>query len=372
MTEQVQIQAQARQLMHSIIQRIATGPDLSKDISQEEARQAMYAITQGWIDPVQTAIFFIALRMKRETEAENKGVLSGIKDSSQIVITAVDEVVDIADPYNGYNRSLPASPFLPAVLAACGIPAVSHGMETVSPKFGVTHRQVLRAAGVSVDLSPQQAAERLTDEGWAYVDQKAFCPGLHDLTDFRRKMIKRSVITAVEVLVGPLRGKQKTHLVTGYVHKPYSAVYAYLARHSGFDSALLIRGVEGGVIPSLRQAGKCFYYHGDEDLQEFDMQPGMLDIQQAVRAAQIPDNISEALEATKDEVALAQDRESIAKAAAKTGIAALEGTAGPTRDGLIYTGALCLWHLKKQNNLQDAATQIRQVLDNGQARERLQ
>ncbi len=54
--------------MRSIIQRIATGPELSKDISQEEARFGMQAILDGKVDPVQAGIFLIALRMKRETD----------------------------------------------------------------------------------------------------------------------------------------------------------------------------------------------------------------------------------------------------------------------------------------------------------------
>ncbi len=55
------------ELMHSIIQRIATGPELSKSISLEESELAMRAILKNEIDEVQSAIFLIAMRMKRET-----------------------------------------------------------------------------------------------------------------------------------------------------------------------------------------------------------------------------------------------------------------------------------------------------------------
>jgi anthranilate phosphoribosyltransferase len=64
--------------MRSIIQRIATGPDLSKDISREEARLATKAIIENQIEPIQVGIFFIALRMKRETMDENIGVLDAV------------------------------------------------------------------------------------------------------------------------------------------------------------------------------------------------------------------------------------------------------------------------------------------------------
>ena len=62
-------------LMRSIIQRIATGPDLSKDISRAEAHLGTKAIIDNVIDPVQVGIYFIALRMKRETDEENLGLI---------------------------------------------------------------------------------------------------------------------------------------------------------------------------------------------------------------------------------------------------------------------------------------------------------
>ncbi len=360
-------------MMRSILKRIATGPELSKDISLEEARAGMQFILDGKIDPVQAGIFLIALRMKRETDDENKGVLEAIRAATATVTAPVDEVVDIADPYDGFNRTLPAAPFLPAVLAACGVPAVSHGVERMGPKYGVTHRQVLHAAGVPVELSPAQAAARLGDPavGWAYVDQRAFCPKLHDLAPLRTLIVKRPVITTVEVLTGPIRGRKKTHLVTGYVHKPYPRIYALLARHSGFDSALIVRGVEGGVIPSLRQTGKVFYYHERGEEQPVEFMPADLGIDQPVRAPQIPGAaMREGDEG--DDVVAKFDPAIVAKAAAEAGLEALAGKPGPTRESLVYGAALCLWHLKRHDSLKSAAEAVRQVLDSGKAMKRMQ
>ncbi|HHI75775.1 MAG TPA: anthranilate phosphoribosyltransferase, partial [Gammaproteobacteria bacterium] len=208
-------------MMFSIIQRIATGPDLSKDISEEEARLGLLGVIQNAVDPVRAAIFLIALRMKRETREENRGALQAILDTTRRATVEVDELLDLADPYDGYNRTLPASPFLPPLLAELGIPTVSHGLDRVGPKYGITHRHVLAAAGVDVDQNTSAAAARLADPdiGWAYVDQAQYNPKLHDLVELRRKMIKRSVITTVEVLAKPLVARGRTHFVTGYVHK---------------------------------------------------------------------------------------------------------------------------------------------------------
>ena len=352
--------------MRSIIKRIATGPELSKDISFDEAREGMRIVLDGAVDPVQAALFLIALRMKRETDDENRGVLAAIRDATRTVTAEVDDVLDLADPYDGFNRTLPPAPFLPAVLAACGVPCISHGVERMGPKCGVTHRQILRAAGIAVDLAVEDAAARLADPriGWAYVDQRHFCPKLHQLADFRTLIVKRPAITTAEVLAGPVRGRRRTHIVTGFVHKPYPRIYALLARHAGFDSALIVRGVEGGVIPSLRQSGKAFFYHDGGEERALDFAPADFGIEQSLRAPPLPPGLSPA----EDEgVAAALDTEAIAKAAASVGLEALEGAPGATRDCLVSAAALCLWHLKRFESLRTAADAVRAVLDSGAA-----
>jgi anthranilate phosphoribosyltransferase len=354
-------------LMHSIIQRIATGPELSKDISLEEASQGAAAILNGEIDDVQAAIFFIALRMKRETDDENKGILDAILKVSDSRVAEVDELVSLADPYDGFNRNLPVSPFIPALLAACGLPAVSHGLDVVGPKFGVTHRHVLQVAGIDVDITLDEAALRIADPdtGWAYVDQRTFCPGLHNLTHLRQRIIKRQALTTVEVLAKPITARNKTHLITGYVHKPYPAKYASLARFAGFEGCLLIRGTEGGVIPSLRQAGMLFRYDDLGEEEPVEINPQALGIDQPVRAVPLPDDPS--ILTSKDDIARIADLSGAAKLAAETGIRALQGEKGPSYDSLVYSSALILWHTGRAESISTAASQVREVLDSGLA-----
>ncbi len=357
----------AETAMRSYLQRIATGPELSKDISLEETRHGMGLILDGKADPVQAGIFLIALRMKRESDDETRGMLEAIREATVRVGADVDDVLDMADPYDGYNRTLPASPFLPAVLAACGVPAFSHGVRSVGPKFGATHHQVLHAAGVAVDDSPQRVAARLEDPaiGWGYVDQSRFCPKLYALTELRRLMVKRPAITTTEVLAGPIKGKS-THLVTGFVHKPYPRIYALLARHAGYDSALLVRGTEGGIIPSLRQTGKIWHYHQQGDVQEVDFKPEALGINQALRAVPLPEHLPGYRKKT-DGGASRVDASAIAAEAARVGIDALEGKPGATCDSLVYGATLCLWHLNRHRSLAQAANAVREVLQSGKA-----
>ena len=355
-------------VMRGCIQKVATGPEYSKDLSFDEAHAAMRTVLEGRADPVQTAVFLIALRMKRETDDENAGVLQAIMDSMQHVTAEVDEVLDIADPYDGYTRGLAISPFLPPVFAACGLPAVSHGVESLGPKYGATHRKVLAKAGINVDRDASEAAGEIAnpDIGWSYIDQKAFCPALHDLIPLRTRIVKRPVLTTVEVLTGPVRGRQKTHLMTGYVHKAYPPVYANLARQAGFDTAAIIRGVEGGVIPSLKQPAKVFCYHDRGEESPIECYPDSIGIDQPTRAVPIPADTPSAAQ-QGDEIATTVDIDAAAEAAATTGVAALGGQAGPAHDSLVYAAAIVLHHLGRHESLASAADAVRLVLASGEA-----
>jgi anthranilate phosphoribosyltransferase len=348
-------------LIKSIIQRVATGPDLSKNIDFEEARDAMQAILRGEIDDVQSAIFLIALRMKRETSDENTGILAAILAESDKQIVDVDDLVDLGDPYSGYNRSIPISSFLPVVLAELGLPTIIHGLNAVSPKFGLTHRHINKALGLNVDCSTTEAKTRLEDKniGWAYIDQASYCKGLHNMVSLRDRIIKRTVINTVETLIGPLRGRV-THSILGYVHKPYPPIYAELVKSSGMDSALLIRGVEGGVIPSLRQKGLMVSYKGNIEKDRVDIEPTSLGINQDMRAISFP-----------AELDINHDIPALAKYTVKLGKSALSGEKGMFYDGLVLSASLVLWHTKKVGKLEDAAQMVRAVLDSGRALNRL-
>ena len=355
--------------MTSIIQRVATGPQMSKSISYDEARAGMRLVLEELADPIQSAVFLIGLRVKRETDDENKGVLQGIRDNTKTVVADVDELVDIADPYNGYGRSLPSSPFLPVLLAEAGAPAVSHGIETVGPKFGVTHNQVLQAAGVSVELTGEEAGKQISNPeiGWAYVDQSSFCPSLFGLADFRKRIVKRAAISTAEVLTGPVRGRKKTHLLTGYVHNEYPPIYTMLARHSGFDSALLLRGTEGGVTPSLRKRGEFVRYWEQSEDFVVEADTSKIGIEQENRPEPIPHALMPIIAVSYTHL---RAHAEIAKLAAKEGLAALEGKNSPTSDALLYSASLTLWHLGRYDSVPDAAFVVREILSSGTTVER--
>jgi len=361
------------ELIRSVIQRVATGPELSKNISYDEARSVMHALLDGSADPVQAGVVLIGLRMKRETDDEVKGVMDAMQDRTKVVQAAVDDVVAIADPYNGFNRTLQGSFFVLPVLAACGVSAYSHGVESGGPKFGVNHHTILRALGGNPLLSTKAVSDRISDPviGWSYLDQRTMCPALHDLNDLRARIVKRPVLSTTEVMVLPIKGAVKSHLITGYVHKPYRDTYCMLAKHIGYDSLLLVRGTEGGIIPSFRRPAHIVRYDDSTDYDELDIDLEALDLSRPYRAADIPEDFPKACK-DSDPIGRKWDIDALSALCAEQGRDALSGKSGPLSDAAITGAAMVMWHMGREKSLESATAKARSAISSGAAMNHLE
>lgn len=334
------------------IKKVATGPHLSKDLSQQEAQLAMAEILSGQADPVQAAIFLIALRMKRETDEENIGILQSIQSVTKQTSSKVEELLIISDPFNGYNRHCPIAAFLPAVLAASGLPTITQGVKEMGPKFGVTHSQVLEQAGVPTQLSVDQASDQISkkDIAWAYLDQAQTTPSLYALQDLRTRIIKRPSLATLEKLVMPIKAINKTYLQIGFVHKAYPPVLAWLTHQAGFASTLMVRGIEGGVLPTLREKSNCFT-EVSAVAEPYPILPTDFGIEQDTRGV------------------LPQQGEQVTAAeTVELGLKALSGQSGVALDSLILGAAMALNHFGLQSSAQQAAGHVRKTIKSGKAK----
>ena len=377
----------AQRRLTRYIGRIATGPTLSKDLTRDEARDAMSQILAGDADPAQAAVILIALRMKRETHDELCGVLDALRASAVRASAPVDDLVDMAEPYNGYLRHLPAAPFVPAVLAACGVPCVLHGCRDAGPKWGVTGHRILAAAGARVDVTPAEAAARVASAGWAYVDLPRFSPSLAALARLRALIVKRPCLSLLEKLIAPItpRPGGRIHLWVGYAHREYPEILERLARDAGYASMLAVRGVEGGVTTSTAGRVKGARFSGPGALEEVTIDAaealGRLTVLRMPELppdppGDAPDPIPDAHAAADDEGA--GSAPSVARltawadAAAAAGRAALDGQPGPTADMLVVAAAAMLHHLGRVSDLAGGAAQARAALTSGSARARFE
>ena len=265
-------------LMRDILTKIAVGPNRGKDITKEEAFKATEKLLEGNLDETHAALFLIGLRMKRESLLEYTGIYQALAEATPQIDIDLPHLTYIAEPYDGYKRGTPVTPYIPAVLAACGVPTVIQGVHSVGPKFGLTAHQTYLANDLPVNLNISEASKFLhkSDCGWTYLDQSIVCPPLFNLGPFRDKIVKRTALTTLERLLMPIKAKSN-HLVIGYVHKEYPEIYSSIATIAGYDQALLIKGLEGGVSPALNKPLRT-YLMTDQSLSKKEIDETPVDL----------------------------------------------------------------------------------------------
>ena len=339
------------QAVREAIQSIAVGPDRGRDISAELAEQIMTGILDGLADPVQAAVFLIALRMKRESIDEFTGLLSALDKSTHKLQVNVKTLVCLADPFDGYVRSATMTPFIAPVLAACGLHVLIHGVESVGPKHGVTAHKVYAAHGIKALYDQQLAKNNIETYGWAYLDQSSYNAKLYGLQGLRDKIIKRSALTTLDRILCPLRAQDTTALALAYVHKAYPSIYAELAKQVGYQQVLLFKGVEGGLAPALNKPIRRYFCDSPETFASLEKQILELDLTlQAQRAA----------------VDLADFKNPVEETLA-VGLKVLKGSKDIARKSLTLAAANILYSFSPEHSFNRCVEKVERSLDNGSA-----
>ena len=172
-----------------------------RDLSAEDMQSVMRTIMSGEATQAQIGGFLIGLRMKGETIDEIAAAAGVMRELASQVTLDVAPLVDTCgtggDGASTFNIST-ASAF---VVAAAGAKVAKHGNRSISSKSGSA--DVLEAAGVKLDLSPEQVATCVKDVGVGFM----FAPLHHGAMKYaigpRREMGVRTVFNVLGPLTNP-------------------------------------------------------------------------------------------------------------------------------------------------------------------------
>ena len=119
--------------MKDYLQKIATGPKMSKNLTEIEAEDALTLILGEKVSAVRSAVFLIAARMKLETLEENIGYWRAMDKTTIRHPIQQDRLLQIADPFDGFNRVPYFGFYTIPVLAAIGLPTYGHSAPSLPP-----------------------------------------------------------------------------------------------------------------------------------------------------------------------------------------------------------------------------------------------
>lgn len=222
------------------IQILGKGRRGARDMTQQEALQAMDMVLNGQVEPVQVGAFLMLMRVKEETPAEMAGFALAARRSLNVPqdFPAVD--LDWAS-YAGKRRQLPWFLLSALLLASHGVKVLMHGMQ-VKNDGRVYTPDALASLGFVNCQSFAQAAQQLQKRNFAFISLDTMNPILQHFIDLKLTLGLRSPMHSVVRMLNP--GRAATSIM-GIFHPGYDETHQAAAQLMG-DSNLVVFKGEGG------------------------------------------------------------------------------------------------------------------------------
>jgi anthranilate phosphoribosyltransferase len=148
-----------------------------RNLTAEQAREAMHVILGGQSSQPQLAAFLIAMRMKGETVDELVGFARAMREMAVPVEhglngeTLLDTCGTGGDGAGTFNISTIAA----FVVAGAGVRVAKHGNRSVTNRTGCGSADLLESLGIEIALPPAESARAIREVGIGFL----FAPHVH-------------------------------------------------------------------------------------------------------------------------------------------------------------------------------------------------
>lgn len=173
-----------------------------RDLKADDMRAVMQTIMTGQATPAQIGGFLVGLRMKGETVEEIAAAAEVMRSlATPVPVSDKTYLVDTCGTGGDAAHTFNISTTCAFVAAAAGAKVAKHGNRSVSSKSGSA--DVLEAAGVNLDLSPEQVARCIEQVGVGFM----FAPKHHGAMKHaigpRREMGVRTIFNILGPMTNP-------------------------------------------------------------------------------------------------------------------------------------------------------------------------
>jgi anthranilate phosphoribosyltransferase len=316
-----------------------------RNLSPDEMRDAMRLVMTGAATPAQIGGFLMGLRMKGETIEEIAAAAEVMRELVTPVQVSHPHLVDTCgtggDGVGTFNISTTSA----FVVAAAGGKVAKHGNRSVSSKSGSA--DVLEAAGVNLDLTPEQVARCINEVGVGFM----FAPKHHGAMKHaigpRREMGVRTLFNVLGPLTNPAGARRQ---VLGIFDHALIEPVAQVMKKLGSEHVLVV--------------------HAEDGLDE-------ISIAAPTHVAELKDGEVRTYSITPEEFGLARaDIASVCVSDAQQSLsfmrAVLDNVPGPARDIVALNAGAAIYVAGLAANIKDGISRAQQALESGAAAARLQ
>jgi anthranilate phosphoribosyltransferase len=328
--------------MKELIRKLVDG----RDLTSEEAEEAMGLIMTGNATPAQIGGFLVALRLKGETVNEIAAFARVLrKFSTKVKPRVKGKLVDTCGAGGDAIKTFNISTVAAFVAAGAGVPIAKHGNRFVSSKSGSA--DVLESLGGRIELEPEEVERCIEKVGIGFI----FAPKYHSAMKYaigpRKELGLRTVFNILGPLISPAEVRAQVY---GIFDPGLTEKLAGVLKSLGSEHAMVVHGMDGldeistigeTKISELKKGRVKTYYiqPGDFGIKKASMQ----DLQGGD-----PDQNSE------------------------LALNILGGEKGPKRDIVVLNAAAAIVVGGKADGFKDGIRLAEESLDSGRAMKKLQ
>ncbi len=228
-----------------------------KDLSFDEARNAIDEIMAESVSHVLIAAFLSGLRTKGETIEEIAGAASAMRDAAVPVRHSRKHLVDTCGTGGDGSGTFNISTVAAFIVAGAGYAVAKHGNKSVSSRCGSA--DVLSALGVNIQVPPEKVSRCLDEIGIAFL----FAPLLHGAMKHAMPVRKELGMRTIFNLLGPLTNPARvTAQVIGVYAEPLVETIARVLVRLGIRNAMVIHGQGMDEIAGAGVTHACIVENG--------------------------------------------------------------------------------------------------------------
>ena len=212
----------------------------NETLSAAEMTQAMQTIMTGQATPAQIGGFLVGLRMRGETVTEISAAAQVMRELSTQVSVKSEHLVDTCGTGGDSSGTFNISTASAFVTAAAGAHVAKHGNRSVSSKSGSA--DVLEAAGVYLNLTPEQVAQCIEQVGVGFLFAQLHHSAMKHAIAPRRELGVRTIFNLLGPLTNPANAPNQ---ILGVFAKEWVRPMAEVLQTLGSRHVMVVHAADG-------------------------------------------------------------------------------------------------------------------------------
>jgi anthranilate phosphoribosyltransferase len=177
----------------------------------------------------------------------------------------LDQLLQIADPFDGFQRIPYFGFYAIPVIAQLGLSVYGHSTLPLPPKFGITFEDILQNQYKVAEGTQRLALLEKYD--FSYLSTADTLPQLESLRSLRTEIVKRPMLATLEKILLPVKAR-KNILITTYFHRGYETALTEIGKLSEFDKVIVGNGMEGTTLFGVHKEAKVFIQDSSEETKQ--------------------------------------------------------------------------------------------------------